>query len=73
MDMCVCVQGRNCKLSPVKHGTTYLRHGGAMAHVYCHRGYTLHGPELLACTDNRHWNGTQPECLGQYALHNTAE
>lgn len=53
---------RNCKLTPVKHGTTYLRHGGAMARVHCHRGYTLHGPQFLACT-NGHWNGTQPECL----------
>lgn len=33
-----------------------------MARVSCHRGYTLHGPELLACTDGQ-WNGTQPECL----------
>lgn len=33
-----------------------------MARVFCHRGYTLHGPEMLACTDGQ-WNGTQPECL----------
>jgi len=34
-----------------------------MARVFCHHGYTLHGPELLACVDKQ-WNGTQPECLG---------
>jgi len=56
------VRGRDCKLTPVKHGTTYLRHGGAMASVHCHRGYRRRGPELLACA-NGDWNGTQPECL----------
>ena len=66
--VCVRVRGRNCKLTPVKHGTTYLRHGGAMARVHCHRGYTLHGPQFLACT-NGHWNGTQPECLCQFAVY----
>jgi len=59
------MRGRDCKLTSVKHGTTYVSHGGAIARVYCHRGYKLRGSEFLACV-SRQWNGTQPECLCEY-------
>ena len=60
-----CEWGRDCQLRAVKHGTTYLRHGGATATVHCHRGYRRQGPQLLACT-NSQWNGTQPQCICKY-------
>ncbi|XP_052280448.1 sushi, von Willebrand factor type A, EGF and pentraxin domain-containing protein 1-like [Dreissena polymorpha] len=51
-------------LTAPDHGTLYMNSTvyGSHAHVGCNDGYTLNGPELIACSDNGTWNHSMVSC-----------